>query len=212
VALLITIILTYFAGNITVNPQTSDVMPAKDPKVIEYNKVLEEFKSATNLVVVIQGEEKRIKEYADRLAPMLLGLIDSSQNDMAKARIKEIDEKIKRLKERSGKSKDIAELLKKKVQYQERINKKLFQRVDYKLPIDFLKKYALLIMKEDDLKNMQDLFSDPGLIGLIRNINNFAKTSNGLLLTIGVIIVLLELWLIIEAIITLSKAKETDLG
>ena len=47
---------------------------------------------------------------------------------------------------------------------------------------------------------------------MIRNINNFAKTSNGLLLTIGVIIVLLELWLIIEAIITLSKAKETDLG
>ncbi|RKX95236.1 MAG: carbon starvation protein A [Spirochaetes bacterium] len=47
---------------------------------------------------------------------------------------------------------------------------------------------------------------------MIRNINNFAKTSNGLLLTIGIIIVLLELWLIIEAIITLSKAKETDLG
>ena len=185
VALLITIILTYFAGNITVNPQTSDVMPAKDPKVIEYNKVLEEFKSATNLVVVIQGEEKRVKEYADRLAPMLLGLIDSSQNDMAKARIKEIDEKIKKLKKRGGKSKDIAELLKKKVQYQERINKKLFQRVDYKLPIDFLKKYALLIMKEDDLKNMQDLFSDPGLIGLIRNINNsmeseYIKSEEGL--------------------------------
>ena len=47
---------------------------------------------------------------------------------------------------------------------------------------------------------------------MLRNIRNFAKTGNGLLLTIGLIIVLLELWLIIEAIVTLSKAKETNLA
>ena len=47
---------------------------------------------------------------------------------------------------------------------------------------------------------------------MIRNISRFAKTGNVLLLTIGVIIILLELWLIIEAIITISKAKETELA
>ena len=47
---------------------------------------------------------------------------------------------------------------------------------------------------------------------MIRNIANFVRTGNGLLLTIGLIIVILEVWLIIEAIITLAKAKETNLA
>ena len=47
---------------------------------------------------------------------------------------------------------------------------------------------------------------------MIRNISHFASTGNGLLLTIGLIIGILEVWLIIEAIITMAKPKETNLA
>jgi len=43
---------------------------------------------------------------------------------------------------------------------------------------------------------------------MIYNINNFAQSGNVLLLTIGVIIIVLEVWLIIEAIAAIGKAKK----
>ncbi len=60
--------------------QTSDLMPANDPRVVEYNKILDEFVTATNLVIVVQGEEKRIKAFADGLAPRILELKDGGSN------------------------------------------------------------------------------------------------------------------------------------
>jgi len=47
---------------------------------------------------------------------------------------------------------------------------------------------------------------------MLRNISRFASTGNALLFTIGLIIFLLEIWLIIEAIVAIAKAKETKLG
>lgn len=47
---------------------------------------------------------------------------------------------------------------------------------------------------------------------MMRNISRFASTGNALLFTIGLIIFLLEIWLIIEAIVAIAKAKETELG
>ena len=55
---------------------------------------------------------------------------------------------------------------------QKRINFKLFQRVDYKAEIDFLKNHTLMLIKEDDLKDTKELFMDPNLTGLITNLNN----------------------------------------
>ena len=47
---------------------------------------------------------------------------------------------------------------------------------------------------------------------MVMNINNFAKKHNTLLFTIGTIVFILMIWLIIEAIIVLSKAKEFKEG
>ncbi len=47
---------------------------------------------------------------------------------------------------------------------------------------------------------------------MVLNIKNFSKTHNSLLFTIGLIIFLLMIWLIVEAIIVLSKAKEFKEG
>jgi predicted RND superfamily exporter protein len=46
------------------------------------------------------------------------------------------------------------------------------RRVDYKADLDFMKAHGFMLMKEDDLKNMKDIFQDPGLAGLLTNMNN----------------------------------------
>ena len=47
---------------------------------------------------------------------------------------------------------------------------------------------------------------------MVMNIKNFAKTHNSLLFTIGTIVFILMLWLIVEAIIVISKARRFEEG
>jgi len=77
-ALLIVLLLTFifigFASQLTITTRTSDLLPERDPKVIQFNKIIDEFATATNLIVYVEGEEQRIKEFADQLAPLILEL------------------------------------------------------------------------------------------------------------------------------------------
>ena len=76
-AVIITVILGGLAGRLTLTMRTSDLLPEGDPHVVNFNKILDEFSTATSLVVVVQGEESRIKKFADELAPRILELRDS---------------------------------------------------------------------------------------------------------------------------------------
>ncbi|MGD9346794.1 MAG: MMPL family transporter [Candidatus Aminicenantes bacterium] len=127
---LLTLVFGFFAGQLTVTMRWSDLLPSKDRRTIQFNKVIEEFVSATSLVVVVQGEEGNIKEFADALAPKILNVTNSQNKE------------------------------------------KLFRRVDYKTEIDFLKKHGLMLVKEEDLRNLKDIFMDPNLTGLLVNLNN----------------------------------------
>jgi len=171
IVVLVTLILGGLAGQLTMTMRTSDLLPERDPKVVQFNKIIDEFTTATNLVLVVQGEENRIKEFANALAPQILEAIDTSQNDSFQEKINKLNKKIDKLKAKNKKSK-IPELQSEIQTLQARINKKLFQRVEYKAPIDFLKNHMLMLFKEDDLKNMKDVFTDPNLTGLLANINN----------------------------------------
>ncbi|MFC2169578.1 RND family transporter [Acidobacteriota bacterium] len=168
---LLTTFFFVFAGRLEVTTRTSDLLPSKDEKVVQFNKIIDEFATATSLVVVVQGEEQRIKEFADELAPKILGSRDSSQNDNLQKKIAEINEKINKLKQKTNKNPKVAELQSEIKTLQARMDKKLFQRVDYKAEVDFLKNHMLMLVKEDDLKNMKDVFTDPNLAGLLFNIN-----------------------------------------
>jgi predicted RND superfamily exporter protein len=170
--LLVTIVLAGFAGKITVTTRTSDLMPEDDPKVKVFNQILDEFLTATNLVIVVQGEEERIKEYADRIAPLLLELKDSTHNEEYQNEVKKMKQKIDQLKSAGDKHSEIVNLEKKIKNFEGKIDLKLFQRIDYKTPVEFLKSHALMLAKADDLKNMKDMFTDPNLVGLITNLNN----------------------------------------
>jgi len=172
VVVFITLILGGFAGQLTVTMRTQDLLPEGDPKIDQFNKIIEEFATATSIVVVVQGQEDRIKAFADDLAPRILELRDNSQNEKFQKEIDRLQKKIEKLKAKGNNEAKIAELQSQVEYLQGRINMQLFQRVDYKAETDFLRNHALMLAKEDDLENTKDLFMDPNLTGLLTNINN----------------------------------------
>ncbi len=131
IVLLLTVFFAAFATQLSVTMRWSDLLPSDDQRTIQFNKIIDEFVSATSLVVVVQGEENRIKVFADALAPKIVALSDPDDNE-----------------------------------------RKLFKRVDYKTEVDFLKNHGLMLIKEDDLENLKDVFTDPNLDGLLFNLNN----------------------------------------
>jgi hypothetical protein len=50
--------------------------------------------------------------------------------------------------------------------------RKLFKPVDFKAETGFLKNHGLMLIKEEDLENLKDVFIDPNLDGLLFNLNN----------------------------------------
>jgi len=70
-ALLVTIICVALASGLKLTTRWSDLLPLKDPMVNEFNKIIEDFQSASNTIIVVQGEEKEIKRFADDMAPLI---------------------------------------------------------------------------------------------------------------------------------------------
>ena len=172
VVLLLTIIFSFFAGQLKLTYRWSDLLPSGDKRTTQFNKIIDEFTSATSLVVVVQGEESRIKEFAEDLAPRILTAIDTSKNDSIQKGIDKINEKINQLKTKDNDESKIAKLQSEIKTLQAQMNKKLYQRVDYKAEVDFLKNHGLILFKEENLKNTKDVFMDPNITGLLFNINN----------------------------------------
>ena len=172
VVLLLTIIFGFFAGQLKLTMRWSDLLPSGDKRTIQFNKIIDEFTAATSLVVVVQGEESRIKEFAEDLAPRILTAIDTSKNDSLQKEIDKINKKINQLKTKENDDSKVVKLQSEIITLQARMDKKLFKRVDYKTEIDFLRNHGLILIKEEDLKNTKDVFMDPNITGLLFNINN----------------------------------------
>jgi len=172
VVLLLTIFFSFFAGQLKLTMRWSDLLPSGDKRTTQFNKIIDEFTAATSLVVLVQGEESRIKEFAEDLAPRILTAIDTSKNDSLQKEIDKINKKINQLKTKKNDESKIAKLQSEIKTLQARMDKKLYQRVDYKTEIDFLRNHGLMLIKEEDLKNIKDVFMDPNITGLLFNINN----------------------------------------
>ncbi len=172
VVIIATIALGWFAQQLTITMRTQDLMPEGDPKVDEFNRIIDEFATATSIIVVVQGEEQRIKDFADDLAPRVSELRDSSQNEAFEEAIAGLQKRITDLEKSGNKTSEINSLQDEIERLQKRIDMQLFQRVDYKVETDFLQKHALMLVKAEDLKNTKDVFMDPNLTGLLTNLNN----------------------------------------
>jgi len=172
VVLLLTLIFAFFAEQLKVTMRWSDLLPTGDKRTVQFNKIIDEFTSATSLVVVAQGEESHIKKFAEDLAPRILNAVDTSKNASLQKKIDKIRKKIDQLKTKEKDESKIAKLQSEIKTLQSQMNKKLFKRVDYKTEVDFLRNHGLMLLKEEDLKNTKDVFMDPNITGLLFNINN----------------------------------------
>jgi predicted RND superfamily exporter protein len=64
VVVIITIIMGAFATQLEQSMRWTDLLPTKSEKTIQYNKVINEFVTATNIIIVVEGEEEKIKALA----------------------------------------------------------------------------------------------------------------------------------------------------
>ena len=132
VVIVITIIFAALSSQLSVTMRWSDLLPAKDKRTLAYNTIIDEFVAASSLVVVVQGDEQKIKSFADRLVPKLESAVMQTNDGP----------------------------------------KNLIRRVDYKMNVDFIKKHGLMLIDKPDMKNMQELFTDPNLPDMLYNLNN----------------------------------------
>ena len=171
--IVLTLIFGALSEQLDVTMRWSDLLPSGDRRTIQFNKIIDEFVSATSIIVVVQGEkEEQMKKFADELYSHLLTVVDTSKNAENKQKIAKLNKKIEKLKTGENNEIKISQLTAEIKKLQARINKKLVRRVDYKMEVDFLKNHGLMLLKEDDLKNMKDIFTDPNLLGVLFNINN----------------------------------------
>jgi predicted RND superfamily exporter protein len=72
----LTIIFLGLASNLKVTMRWSDLLPSKDRRTIYFNRIINEFVSATSIVVVIEGDEEQIKAFAEEAVPKIKATID----------------------------------------------------------------------------------------------------------------------------------------
>jgi len=66
----ILIILSLFsAQGLEMDMRWSDMLPEGDPMAEEFERIINEYRSASTILIVVQGEEQEIKEFADLIAP-----------------------------------------------------------------------------------------------------------------------------------------------
>ncbi len=71
--IILTIVFGYLSEQIQYTTKWSDMLPKGDKRTVEFDRILDEFVSASSIVIVVQGKESRIKAFADDIAPKLLG-------------------------------------------------------------------------------------------------------------------------------------------
>jgi len=84
---ILTIIFGWLFSHLTQTMRWSDLLPAKDKRTIEFNKIIEEFVAATSIVVVVEGKEDRIKSFAEQAVPKILEARDPKDNQLCAQRV-----------------------------------------------------------------------------------------------------------------------------
>jgi predicted RND superfamily exporter protein len=84
---IITTITGAFATQLEQSMRWTDLLPAKSEKTIQYNKVINEFVTATNIIIVVEGEEEAIKAYTEAIVPQIKLAIDPKDGKLYAKRI-----------------------------------------------------------------------------------------------------------------------------
>jgi len=154
--LLATIFFGVLSSRIQMNMNMNILLPEDEPIVEEYNLIMKEFDGASNIIVTAQGNPDDLIAYVEHVVPKI--------NNFDRWIVTEASEKVRRQHE---------EVL-------ENVQKGLtdpkpegyFQRVDYKVPPDFVQNHGLMLVKPKDMENSRELFLNPGLGEFLTNLNN----------------------------------------
>jgi len=87
VVLIISIIMGAFAAQLEQSMRWTDLLPTKSEKTIQYNKVINEFVTATNIIVIVEGEEEKIKAFAEAVVPQIKLATDPKDGKLYAKRI-----------------------------------------------------------------------------------------------------------------------------
>jgi predicted RND superfamily exporter protein len=72
----LTILFGIAASSLKQTMRWSDLLPSKDRRTLQFNKIIDEFVSATSIIVVVQGDEARIKEFSEAVVPRIKSVLD----------------------------------------------------------------------------------------------------------------------------------------
>ena len=84
---IITMIMGAFASQLKQSMRWTDLLPTKSEKTIQYNKVINEFVTATNIIVVVEGEEEKIKAFTEAVVPQIMLATDPKDGQLYAKRI-----------------------------------------------------------------------------------------------------------------------------
>ncbi|MCD4819973.1 MAG: MMPL family transporter [Candidatus Cloacimonetes bacterium] len=71
ISLLITIMMIYFATDLKISMQFKDLMPQNHSLVKGFNDIIDNYDSASMIIVAATGEEESLKKFADSIAPRI---------------------------------------------------------------------------------------------------------------------------------------------
>lgn len=84
---ILTLIFGGFAGALELKMSFKELMPQSHPTVKEYNKIIDNYSAASNIIISAIGTETQLKQFADEIAPKVRAL---------KSHIKRVNYKINR--------------------------------------------------------------------------------------------------------------------
>lgn len=152
---IITLVFGMLAGRLEMSMNLTDILPENDPMVTEFNYIFKEFNGASTIFVVVEGKTENMIRYAEYITPLIKNFdnwIDSAASPGVQAEHRAAMEKV-----RAG-----------KIEFQGRY----IERVDAKLETDFLRRHGLMLIEPKDLKNTQEVFTDPNILPFLTNLNN----------------------------------------
>jgi len=150
VIIVITLITGALTSQISINMNMADLLPKDSPMMEEFNYVTENFPGAQPMIIVLQGDEERLKDFANSLKPKIKQLVPWIERYAS--------EKIQKQHLKSKNS--------------EGFSGKYYDRIDVKMPIEFFEDHGLMLQKRKDLEQNRQLYENPNFLPFLVNLNN----------------------------------------
>ena len=160
VCAIITVFMVVSAMRTTLKTQIADMMPKDVPMAQEFKAIIDEFESASSVMIAVESKDKdkkQMKACAEEIANRLKSVVRYKPAEGQKLSILQNVRVLFGQYPVEGVVYDTIELVK---------------RIDYKLDNEFIAEHGMMMQKPKDLQNFMDMFGSLSLPDLIGNINN----------------------------------------